>query len=287
MKRLFAAIICTIALLVTWVSCNSNVTTAPEAVVFDSLFIDSICPLFRNYEQPACHITIRLDKPSSEHPASLVASMERALTTVPRDGSLVEASEGTLAGLAKAYVREFIFQYLLDGKEAIDSSEGNEREASSWMNYEENVEGRVLYNANGLVGYQFNIYSYAGGAHGNNSVRNCVYDCRKGRLITLADLFAPESLMQAGEMLRNRLVKDYDCATMEELIEKCDFFSLTEIEPTENFMIDDNGLCWSYDPYEIAPYVMGTIEVKLPWVALKPLLRVDSPVTELAEQYRF
>ena len=176
MKRLFAAIICTIALLVTWVSCNSNVTTAPEAVVFDSLFIDSICPLFRNYEQPACHITIRLDKPSSEHPASLVASMERALTTVPRDGSLVEASEGTLAGLAKAYVREFIFQYLLDGKEAIDSSEGNEREASSWMNYEENVEGRVLYNANGLVGYQFNIYSYSGGAHGNTQIRNCVFD---------------------------------------------------------------------------------------------------------------
>ena len=44
------------------------------------------------------------------------------------------------------------------------------------------------------------------------------------------------------------------------------------IQPNDNFSIDENGISYYFNPYEIAAYVYGLIEVDIPAAALKPLL---------------
>jgi hypothetical protein len=44
-------------------------------------------------------------------------------------------------------------------------------------------------------------------------------------------------------------------------------------EPNGNFSVSDTHVTWVYNPYEIAPYVMGAIELSVSWTDLKPFLK--------------
>lgn len=169
-------------------------------------------------------------------------------------------------------------------KDAIDSYNGDEEAAATWMNYEERVTGSVLYNSDGFVCYQYNIYSYAGGAHGNTQIRNCVFDCKLKRSLALCDIFSAESYPLVSQKIRQQLMKQYDCASLDELSGKS-FFDPEKISVTENFLIDEDGMSWLFDPYEIAAYAMGEISVRLSWHDLKPLILEESPLYDLADQY--
>ena len=279
MKRFFAAILCSIGLLSALSSCaKRGEVAAPGPVEFVTLQYDSVCPLFRNYAEPACHITLKLAVPVG------APELERTLVTLPREGALAQDSGGTMEGMARAYLRQFIFQYLLDGKEAIDSYNGNTEEAGSWMTYEEAVQGVVTFNANGFVCYEYSIYSFAGGAHGNTQTRTCVFDLRQNRALQLADFFEPAALGQVADQIRARLMLDANCTTLEQLAE-AGYLDPEGIGPTENFLIDNDGIIWLYDPYEIAPYSMGEIEVPLPWRDVLPLIKAETPLHELAEMF--
>lgn len=220
MKRLFIAYLCALTLLVAVVSCSGSApkeafVSVPDPVAFDSLVIDSVCPLFRNYDKPACHILIRIDKPAAGNKGSVVKPLEKSLAAIPRDGAFAADGKVTLDDMAHAYVRQFIFQYLMDGKEAIDSYNGDVDEASTWMNYEEIVSGKALYNADGFVCYQFNTYSYAGGAHGNTVIKNCVYDCANNKMVAMDDVFVSGVHAKVNTLIQDRLMKQYECNSLE------------------------------------------------------------------------
>lgn len=285
MKRFLVAILVTMTLVLSMGSCHEgNSVVGGQTIAFDTLAVDSVCPLFRNYDKPACHVSIRVEVPSATVETDLSRSLQRVLVTLPRDGALVEDSEGSMEGLLRAYVRQYIFQYLQDGKEAIDSYNGDMEAASTWMNYEEVVEGKVLYNAEDLLCYQFVTYSYAGGAHGNTTAKNCVFDCDRRSPVTLSQLFALESMPQVDELIRAELMRQNECSTLEAL-EDCSFFSPGEITATENFTVSDKGICWMFDPYEIAPYSMGSIDVLLSWHKLLPLMLEDAPLAAFASRH--
>ena len=42
-----------------------------------------------------------------------------------------------------------------------------------------------------------------------------------------------------------------------------------EIEPNGNFRVSEEGVTYIYNQYEIAPYVMGAIQVTVPWNELE------------------
>ena len=44
-------------------------------------------------------------------------------------------------------------------------------------------------------------------------------------------------------------------------------------EPNGNFSVSDTHVTWIYNPYEIAPYAMGSIELSVSWNDLKPYLK--------------
>ena len=46
-------------------------------------------------------------------------------------------------------------------------------------------------------------------------------------------------------------------------------FYVDAIEPSELFSVGEEGITFYYDPYELAPYVFGGIQIRIPWDALK------------------
>lgn len=68
---------------------------------------------------------------------------------------------------------------------------------------------------------------------------------------------------------------DNHVATHEEL-EDMGYTSTGELVPTENFCLNPDGITFHYNIYEIAPYVMGAIQITLPYDALSHLLNDET-----------
>ena len=110
-----------------------------------------------------------------------------------------------------------------------------------------------------LIVYTVRRESYTGGAHGMRSTRYHNYGIAGGCEVTLDDLFSEEELARLTGQIKAKLCDQYDSANEEELARLGFFPSM--IVPTENFEITSTGITFHYDPYEIASYAMGEIEV--------------------------
>ncbi len=54
------------------------------------------------------------------------------------------------------------------------------------------------------------------------------------------------------------------------------WFDKNNFELNDNFLIKKNGLLFVFNPYEIAAYVYGAIEVFIPYKEIKDLIKDDS-----------
>jgi hypothetical protein len=105
-------------------------------------------------------------------------------------------------------------------------------------------------------------------------------DLKSGNRIEEEDIFIDEYQEPLAKIIVNTLMSDYGVTTGEEL-EGEGFFNVAEIVPNNNFYIDGEGITYTYNEYEIAPYSLGCIDVKIPYGKTKKLLRADSPVMRI------
>ena len=284
MKSFFAAFLALGILLGCVVSCRPTPSDV-QPVIFDTLSVDTICPLFKNYEKPACHLSLKMAVPVQETTADVREAIERFVSQLPKDGAFDEDANGSIAAMMQAYVKAYLMQYLNEGPDAIDNYGEDMEAAATWMSYEEKATGTVIYNADDMLSYQIRTDSYTGGAHGNTGTVNGVFDLKHLSEVRLSDVFEDVSLSDLNQLLRLKLARQYECETVDELQAKGLFFSPAEIEVTENFYVTDAGICWMYDPYDIAPYSTGEVSVTLSWDELYPFLSVDSPLMAMAQKY--
>lgn len=282
MRKILLAFCVLVALAFS--SCKLGTQTPlNEGLLLDTLTVDTVCPLYHNYATPACRLKMTFEAPSSDVPADirrhfdfLVADM---LGYADEDG---QVPEGEVVDLLEAYTRSYLFSYLQEGKEAIENYDNDTVAVSTWMNYEEECSGKVVYNAKGFISYKLSRYDYTGGAHGSTSVASRVFDCSQLRALNLNDVFGDVIADEVSILMQQQLMAQFECAALEDL-EKVGFFNPSELGPTDNFVIGDEGIEWIYDPVQIAPFALGVISVQLSWNDLYPFLASDSPLMPLAQ----
>ena len=143
-------------------------------------------------------------------------------------------------------------------------------EDDAWMfNFEYSRTGHFgdACKVRQLQTYNASYNEYTGGAHGMYSFVADVYDMTTGEIISEEDLFSPGYKAGVAKLLASAL-DDYlaDSDTDREML-----FSMPE--PNGNFCVSDTHVTWVYNPYEIAPYAMGAIELSVSWDDLKPFLK--------------
>ena len=157
--------------------------------------------------------------------------------------------------------------------------------ASFQWEYSETMSYNLL-NENSMV-LMIDTYTYTGGAHGMPGRKYYVFDLLESRILHRKDFFR--------EGTDERLYGIVYSALLNYNNEKGARFLADEIplsqgiffdnkpKMTNNFFINQDGfgLCW--EPYEIAPYSEGFIEIVLPWRLIRPLLQHD--IMELLEKY--
>lgn len=107
-----------------------------------------------------------------------------------------------------------------------------------------------------------------GGAHPTHFKYFLNFDSASGKRITLGDLFKPDYEKELTDLLTRRAMSLENVTSKSKL--SC------EPRPTENFVLESDGILFYFNPYDIAPYSRGTISLKLRYGELSRLMKQEN-----------
>ena len=164
-----------------------------------------------------------------------------------------------------------------------ENTEMGEAPNEVWYSYEYETETKVEYYNKHLLTYRFYMEEFTGGAHPVYFTYFQNIDLRTLKQIELNDLLIGEYDDELTEMLIAQLMEDVGASTKEEL-EEYGYGTTADIIQTENFKLTPGGISFLYNIYEIAPYVIGPVEIDLSFKQLDPILNTEYMVVKELRQ---
>lgn len=251
---------------------------AENKIQFDSILVDKQYHLMNNPEYPNCDLQIRFTFPVKYSDKTVLAAIQKQFVSSFL-GEMYEelAPKEAIEKYTELYLEDYK-QFETDFKKELESP--NDLPIESWFSYNESSANEITYNSNDILCYSIQIESYTGGAHGAHSSMNYVLDLTTGRVITEEDIFVDDFQDAIAQMLVDDIANQNEVKNPKEL-EAIGFFSVDEIFPNGNFLVDEEGITYYFNEYEIAAYVVGITSVTLPYKQIKHLLRTNSPISKL------
>lgn len=182
--------------------------------------------------------------------------------------------EKQTAGLAKS-VGSYAEQYMEDYKNEMDTlaAEGlfDNDEVSPSFNYEQQSTTNTLYNEKGYAVLNTHSYSYSGGAHGMSTSSMACFDMQQKKKLRLSDIVSIDSL-PLQSIVEKYFRQQHGLAPGAKLTE---MLFEDQLPANDNFYFNSRGLGFVYQPYEVAAYAFGIINVWVPYQALRPWLQPE------------
>lgn len=118
---------------------------------------------------------------------------------------------------------------------------------------------KITNDKNSFVSFYNDYYEYLGGAHGLTTRTSYTIDKNKEELLNLKDLFAPG--YNYTNIINNEIRAQIKNNPQDYFDSGSQFKGISE---NQSFYIEDDNLVIYYQLYEIAPYVKGIPEFKIP-----------------------
>lgn len=253
--------------------------TADNDITFDSISVDKTYHLLENPENPNCNLQINFTYPSNYDNKEILKKIQQQFVySYFGDGYETLSPEEATAKYSEDYLNSY--KDLTDEFKA-EVAKSDESPVGAWFSYYEMSSDDIAYNKNDIISYTVNFENYTGGAHGAHSFTNHVINLKTGNLIAEDEIFIEGYQEDLAQILVDRIAKLNNVDNVKEL-ENIGFFSIDEIFPNGNFLIDDNGITYTFNEYEIAAYVVGATNVHLPYEEIQHLLNKESPIAHLA-----
>lgn len=272
-KQTFSLLVILCLASIFFFSCTHIGTKQVGALQFDSVQVNRTSHLFGDTALPSCSLSISFTYVSKASDPQMADSLNSYFTNMALGNTYLGQKPETAV---QAYAAKYVDEYHHDleptyRKDALENGE----EAGAWYSYYKKLNSQVVYYEKNLLVYRYLFEEFTGGAHGiyMSTFLNLNLDTLKP--IHLENLFVADYREALTDLLWNQLMADHRVATREEL-EDMGYTSTGELAPTENFYLDDYGITFYYNVYEIAPYVMGPTAIRLPWDMVQHLRRNDS-----------
>lgn len=255
-------------------SCNQPLGQKEKScATFDSIQVEKTYHLLDNPEYPNCNLVLNFTYP-------IACENETILPLVQKQFIATFFGEEYESYTPQEAINRYTEDYLANYKELEEvfrkDLEANEK-PGAWYSYYEMSSNTILYNKDNLLSYSVSFENYTGGAHGSHSFTNFTIDMTTGKRITEEDLFTDEYQDTLASLLVSEIAKKNNITETKEL-ENMGYFSVDEIYPNNNFYIDDTGITYTFNEYEIAAYALGATEVHLTFDQIKTLLKEGNPI---------
>lgn len=172
----------------------------------------------------------------------------------------LEEAPGTVEETAIRYRENLIDEYLTE-----NSNPDPEGGIYSWG---DEITGGFVQDWNGNKCYSMTYYTYRGGAHGLYTITYLVFNPQTGALLTEDDLFQEGYREPVSRIMQENLRE-----AMKEDPYALESVWFDNVVPNGNFLPDENGVSWLFQPYDVAPYALGALSADVSWEQLKPYLK--------------
>lgn len=255
-------IIPVLGLLLLFAGCSGN----DEGVVeFEPVITDQMAVLSNEDNSPTCSVHLELQEATKDcgHPGELInaAVMKRLLDR--EESSMKVASEAFANHYTDTYKKTMLPLYNQDRADTTKRA---------WYQYHYIITSSTQKGSKGTLVYLATVDYYEGGAHGINQLITMNFEAKTGRQLSLSDIFASGYEQPLKNILLKALKAKTGCTTMGALKEKGYLYSM-DIFPSENFILGEETITFVYNPYEIAPYAMGSTELIIPYSDVDKLLK--------------
>ncbi|MCD8176901.1 MAG: DUF3298 and DUF4163 domain-containing protein [Tannerellaceae bacterium] len=280
-KHIFKGFILFFAIVLCITGCKNNKqgkNGRPNDIQFDSIQVEKEYYLLNNTENPHCDLKINFLYPvKSSSPAVLDAVRNDFVITFFNEQFEGLTPQEAMEKFTEEYLKEYkgLEEYYQE-----DIRQNHDAPVTAWYNYYEIRYNEINYNSNNVLSYSCYRESFTGGAHGSHLLRNRVINLNTGDVITENDIFTDGYQEPLAKILIRHITEQNEVAEPKEL-EDIGYFSIDEIYPNNNFLVDDSGITYDFNEYEIAAYVVGITSIHIPYQEIRHLLQAESPISHL------
>lgn len=233
---------------------------------FDVLeFSDSLLIPTGADKAPRVHVNHTWLYPRASGDADLVHFLRAEIRKNVVGDSLAQSAAEPLSAF-NADKQGYFQEYRNEIESLLEYQRDNPDEDSWMMDYDFSKDMEIYYLSPTLLTLGFSEYSFTGGAHGNYGTGVHSYDLVNKKELRLADVFKPGYEAAVSQLLAAKARQTYGLTANQPLSE---IFFQDDIGPTENFGLTNKGIFFVYNPYEIAAYVYGQIELFISFEEMK------------------
>ncbi|HMX40378.1 MAG TPA: DUF3298 domain-containing protein, partial [Saprospiraceae bacterium] len=143
--------------------------------------------------------------------------------------------------------------------------------APDWSgSYERNISVKSVWSNPRFASFEAAMYSFTGGAHGNHANELRTYDLSTGKSVPLSDVVRDTAAlvpMLEKAFVESKQQDEQASLTLAELL----YEGTKHLPVSTNFCLTEQGLRFFYNPYEVAPWVVGDTDITLTWEQLGAL----------------
>jgi len=262
-----------------YTSCTDKMNNT-GAFEFDRIQINKTAHLFGDTTKPGTNIIIDFTYINKSSDDALKDSLNAYILSACFGDRYTDEN---IREVAELYAQNYINEYRQDLEPMFLEDQKNKDNAesiASWYSYYKGIETHVKFYEKDLMVYRIDFNEYTGGAHGMYTSTFLNFDLKNMHQLTLDDIFIGEYQDILSDLLWNQLMADQKVKTRTEL-EDLGYGSTGDLIPTENFYLGKEGITFYYNVYEFTPYVMGAVEITLPYEAMGHVLGNDSIINWL------
>ncbi|MDR0798655.1 MAG: DUF3298 and DUF4163 domain-containing protein [Dysgonamonadaceae bacterium] len=248
--------------------------------------------LFNQKENPSCRIKIRFFYPDSY---SDPAILKKVQTIFAEDffGAGHLSASFPISQLAKKQANQYINEYKkafaesgISKKEMGEVRRSDEQQFTEEYNYDQIKEMRntILFNRGNVLSQVINVYEYGGGPHGSTTTQGMIIDLNTGEKLHYEDIFKPGSERKISSLLMFALQHSDKYTSKQKLSDTG--FNADMIPITNNLVADEDGITFIYNTYELGSYILGIVEIPLPYSEIVSFIREDGILFPWADKKR-
>ena len=260
--------------------CKEKDTLAENDIRFNTIEKTASYHFFNLSENPHCDFSVNFTYPEQIENEKMLPKLQNKF--------IVAAFGEKYTGLApreaiERYAESYINTYKeIEPDYKTDRKTHNESEDSfaSWYNYNENISNEIVFNRAHIIAFTNKLETYTGGAHGARQYTNYVINLNTGCRIDESDIFIEGFKEPISYLLIEKIAEFNHVENVSELIE-IGYFGIEEIQPNNNFLINEQGITYTFNEYEIAAYVIGATKVLLTFDEIGLYLKKENPIAHL------
>jgi hypothetical protein len=272
--RVLFTVIC---LLFFFIACNKKVETGNNALVFDTIQVNKVHYWGGDTSKLSCKLQISFVYPTSGIEPDQLEHLQSLFTE-----NVLSETLGSLS--PQKAIDQYLQQYVtnFDRLNTEDfSTEDYSLEDESDFSYYLYIENVIVYSGKQFLSFIVKNDNYEGGAHGSHNVFGYVINLNTGELLNEEAFSGNNYKKNLSAMMIQKIAKANGVENAEQL-ENIGYINIEELAPNGNFTLDDKGITYYFNEYEIAAYFIGVTEVFIPYEELNIYTTKESPIASLA-----